>query len=436
MRLGCSAPASSSAPDVAERMPQALVRLPADEGGALVGRVQAEDHPHRGGLAGPVRADEAGHLARAGRRTTSRRAPASARTACAARRLRSLLPWSPRLETGARLRSSRLGAVFGPVEPSPLRGTARIPGQGDAAGPACGDNEGVTMATGRTRRRIVGSPSALALAGRAARRWPRSARPIAQAVQQGRGCRPPTAASAPYAVALCLLALATTVPLIFLRPAPAAAAITAASVLSLTAFGQPTVAGLTAQVIASYRLGRTAGLGRAAQAGAAANGHAPRRLPGGVSWPSRWRCRSSCSRWPPAATARPPCCSPRWLPAAVWAAIARRARAEARGRARPGRCIADTLTEHLARGERARIARELHDVVAHHISMIAVQAETARLTTPGLPGRGGAAVRRDRRHRPGRADRDAAAARRAPRGRRRARPATGTRSPGWRSWPS
>ncbi|MEU6145710.1 sensor histidine kinase [Streptomyces sp. NPDC047081] len=52
--------------------------------------------------------------------------------------------------------------------------------------------------------------------------------------------------------------------------------------------------------------------------------------------------------------------------------------------------FADTLLEHAARGERARIARELHDVVAHHISMIAVQAENARLTTAGLPPDGAA----------------------------------------------
>ena len=47
-----------------------------------------------------------------------------------------------------------------------------------------------------------------------------------------------------------------------------------------------------------------------------------------------------------------------------------------------------SLLDHVARGERARIAHELHDVVAHHISMIAVQAEAARLTVPGMPAGG------------------------------------------------
>jgi signal transduction histidine kinase len=49
---------------------------------------------------------------------------------------------------------------------------------------------------------------------------------------------------------------------------------------------------------------------------------------------------------------------------------------------------AETMREQAAMEERARIARELHDVVAHHVSMIAVQAETARLTTPNLSEEG------------------------------------------------
>ncbi|MGC1212226.1 MAG: sensor histidine kinase, partial [Micromonospora sp.] len=70
------------------------------------------------------------------------------------------------------------------------------------------------------------------------------------------------------------------------------------------------------------------------------------------------------------------------------AGAARRMRGEALRRDAADRAAQDSLLAHIARGERARIARELHDVVAHHISMIAVQAEAARLTTPGLPAEG------------------------------------------------
>jgi len=46
--------------------------------------------------------------------------------------------------------------------------------------------------------------------------------------------------------------------------------------------------------------------------------------------------------------------------------------------------MAESRREQTSMEERARIARELHDIVAHHLSVIAVQSETARLTSPEL----------------------------------------------------
>ena len=70
---------------------------------------------------------------------------------------------------------------------------------------------------------------------------------------------------------------------------------------------------------------------------------------------------------------------------AAAAGTALRLRDRDRRRRASEQSAAASLMEYAARGERARIARELHDVVAHHITMIALQAEAARLATPGLP---------------------------------------------------
>jgi signal transduction histidine kinase len=46
--------------------------------------------------------------------------------------------------------------------------------------------------------------------------------------------------------------------------------------------------------------------------------------------------------------------------------------------------MAETTRARTVMEERARIARELHDIVAHHLSVITVESEAARLTSPDL----------------------------------------------------
>lgn len=173
------------------------------------------------------------------------------------------------------------------------------------------------------------------------------------------------------------LAISTTTPAGLLRlPLATAAtvALTAAGVVSLVNFHLLTVGGLLAQLLVLHWLA----------------GHGSRRLAVALVLP-----------YVATALVGPQINDIRvygvvtavLAAAAVAHGMGRRARAEEAARDATERAMADTLHEHVARGERARIARELHDVVAHHISMISVQAESARLTTPGMPEAGAKRLR-------------------------------------------
>jgi signal transduction histidine kinase len=164
----------------------------------------------------------------------------------------------------------------------------------------------------------------------------------------------------PTILLLVLLCLLTTTPLFTERRWAAALVIDLACVVSLAVFGWLPLAGGIALVAAAYLTGR----------------HGPAWLAMGLGLP--FLVMAVASRgWGDVLLAG-------LTPAVAGVGCAQRASGSAR-LADAARSLSEgVLSENLARGERARIARELHDVVAHHISMVSVQAETARLTTPGL----------------------------------------------------
>jgi signal transduction histidine kinase len=182
-----------------------------------------------------------------------------------------------------------------------------------------------------------------------------------------------------YAVALCVLALLSTLPLLLLRPAGAAVVTALANVLVLAVFPAPTVAGALGAVFAAGRLGADGEL--RSVAGRPVGPAGAQYLAVGLALPFLVLALVQHENLACVLLAA-------GVPMAAGAGIALRAGRAAQTYSEAGEALADTLVAHTARGERARIARELHDVVAHHISMIAVQAETGRLTVPGLPEAG------------------------------------------------
>ena len=273
-------------------------------------------------------------------------------------------------------------AGAGDIRPRiPRAGDGGMGGQGDAIARRTSDNDWVSLVAERhggwTRgaRQIAAARYAPVLAA--------AALGGAAAVEALMTAAARLAPASPWRALLLLILVAvsllTTLPLglLWTHPAAAGAAVAAANLLSLVGFRTLTVPGLIALLAALYRLGRSGAQVLPAilvlpflvlaLASTAAPGH-------GVLAGREMRVLIVLAASLGAA--------------AAWSGAARRSRTEAVEHSATQQEIAGTLLEHTARGERARISRELHDVVAHHISMIAVQAETARLATPGMPAAG------------------------------------------------